>query len=42
MLLNNIHDNIKFTVEQYNLDLPFLDMINKDLETNNFWMNIFF
>ena len=36
-MLNNIYDNIKFTIEQHNLYLPFLDMIiNKDLETNNF------
>ena len=34
--LNNIYDNIKFTKEQHNLYLPFLDiMINKDLENNN-------
>ena len=35
-ILNNIHDNIKFTMEQHNLYLPFLDvMINKDPENNN-------
>ena len=35
-ILNNIHDNIKFTMEQHNLYLPFLDItINKDPETNN-------
>ena len=42
-ILNNIHDNIKFTMEQHNLYLPFLDiMINKDPETNNIWMDIFY
>ena len=42
-ILNNIHDNIKFTMEQHNLCLPFLDiMINKDLETNSIWMDIFY
>ena len=42
-ILNNIHHNIKFTMEQHNLYLPFLDiMINKDLETNNIWMDIFY
>ena len=41
-ILNNIHYNIKFTMEQHNLYLPFLDMmINKDPETNNIWMDIF-
>ena len=36
-ILNNIHDNIKFTMEQHNLYLPFLDiMINKDLRTITF------
>ena len=35
-VLNNVRDNIKFTMEQYNHYLPFLDiMINKDPETNN-------
>ena len=35
-ILNNIHDNIIFTVEQYNLYLPFHDIILKtDRETNN-------
>ena len=30
-------------MEQHNLYLPFLDtMINKDLETNNIWMDIFY
>ena len=42
-ILNNIHDNIKFTMEQHNLYFPFLDiMINKDSETNNIWMDIFY
>ena len=42
-ILNNIHDNIKFTMEQRNLYLPFLDiMINKDPENNNIWMDIFY
>ena len=42
-ILNNIHDNIKFTMEQHNLYLPFLDiMINKDPENNNIWMDIFY
>ena len=42
-ILNNIYDNIKFTMEQHNLYLPFLDiMINKDPETNNIWMDIFY
>ena len=30
-------------MEQHNFYLPFLDiMINKDLETNNIWMDIFY
>ena len=42
-IINNIHDNIKFTIEQHNLYLPFLDiMINKDPENNNIWMDIFY
>ena len=41
-ILNNINDNIKFTMEQQNLYLPFLDiMIKKDPENNNIWMDIF-
>ena len=41
--LNNIYDNIKFTKEQHNLYLPFLDiMMNKDLENNNIWMDMFY
>ena len=41
--LNNIYDNIKFTKEQRNLYLPFLDiMMNKDLENNNIWMDMFY
>ena len=35
-IFNNIHDNIKFIIEQHNLSLPFLDIIiNKDPENNN-------
>ena len=42
-ILKNIHDNIKFTMEQRNLYLPFLDiMINKDPENNNIWIDIFY
>ena len=42
-ILNNIHDSIKFKMEQHNLDLPFFDItINKDRETNNIWINIFY
>ena len=42
-ILKNIHDNIKFTMEQHNLYLPFLDiMINKHPETYNTWMDIFY
>ena len=42
-ILTKIHDNIKVTMEQYNLSLPFLDlMINKDPETNNIWMDLFY
>ena len=42
-ILNNVHENIKFTMDQHNLCLTFLDiMINKDPETNNIWMDIFY
>ena len=42
-ILNNIHDNIKFTMEQHNLFVPFLDiMTKKDPENNNIWMDIFY
>ena len=42
-ILNNIHENIKFTMEQHNLYLSFLDiMINQDAETNSIWMDIFY
>ena len=42
-ILNNIHDNIKFTMEQHNLYVLFLDIIiNKDAETSNIWMDIFY
>ena len=41
--INNIHGNIKFTMEQHNLPVPFLDiMTKKDPENNNIWMNIFY
>ena len=30
-ILNNIHDNIKFTMEQHNLYLPFLDIMIKKI-----------
>ena len=42
-ILNNIHDSIKFKMEQHSLDLPFFDItISKDRETNNIWINIFY
>ena len=42
-ILNNIHDHIKFAMEQQNLYLPFLDiMVNKDPETNNISMEMFY
>ena len=42
-ILNNIHDNNKFTLEQHILYLPFLDiMINKDPENNNIQIDIFY
>ena len=42
-IFNNIHDNIKFTMEQHSIHLPFLDiMINKDPENNNIWVGIFY
>ena len=42
-LLNNIHDHIKFAMEQQKLYLPFLDiMVNKDPETNNISMEMFY
>ena len=42
-IINNIHDNIKFAMEQHNLYLPFLYiMINKDSENNNIWMYTFY
>ena len=35
-ILNNIHDNIKCTMEQHNLYVPLLDiMTNKDAETKS-------
>ena len=41
-ILNNIHDNIKFIMEQHNFYVPFPDiMINKDPENNNIWIDIF-
>ena len=40
-ILNSIHDNIKFIMEQHNLYVPFPDiMINKDPENNNIWIDI--
>ena len=42
-ILNNIYDNIKFTMEQHNHHLPFFYiMINKDPENNNIWMDMFY
>ena len=42
-MLNNIHQNITFTMEQHNLYLPFLDiMANKVIETNNGGIDIFY
>ena len=40
-ILNNIHDNIKVTMEQHNLYVPFLNiMINKYPENDNIWIDI--
>ena len=37
---NIFPENIKFTMEQHNFYLTFLD--NKDYETNNIWVDIFY
>ena len=40
--LSSIHKDIKFAMEQHDLQLPFTDMIiNKGSDTNKVWMDIF-
>ena len=41
-ILDNTHDNMKFTIEKNNLYLPFIDiLINKDPKTDKIWTDIF-
>ena len=40
-VLNNLHNNISFTMESHNISLPFLDInVNKSMD-NQIWMDIY-